>query len=166
MLADLVDGFAIGIAFKLCTNKVAWGIFGATLYHEILQELADYVMLTSDAVGLSVTSALAVNFIAGTSIVAGGVIATAMDVGRKTEGTLLAFAGGTYLYLGASEALPYAFGLYSKIDLQSSSTVRKHYLKCLAAFAIGAIGIGLVLLDHEHCVPETDDADASGGHGH
>ena len=166
MLADLVDGFAIGIAFKLCTNKVAWGIFAATLYHEILQELADYVMLTSDAVGLNITSALAINFLAGTSIVAGGIIATALDVGRKTEGTLLAFAGGTYLYLGASEALPYAFGLYSKLDLQSGSTVRKHYLKCLAAFAIGAIGIGLVLLDHEHCVPETDDADASGGHGH
>ena len=36
---NLVDGFAIGFAFKMCDHSLAWGILGATMYHEIAQEV-------------------------------------------------------------------------------------------------------------------------------
>ena len=124
-------------------------------------------MLTSEEVGLSVGAALGFNFLAGTSVILGGIIATAMDLGRNVNGCILAFGGGTYIYLGASEALPYAFNLYKKIELQSFSAVKMHYLKVLSAFALGAIALGLVLIDHEHCVYGDDDGDdAHAGHGH
>merc|ERR1712054_527928 len=60
---NLVDGFAIGFAFKMCDPAVAWGILFATIYHEIPQEVGDFALLTKD-VGLSMTSALLVNFLA------------------------------------------------------------------------------------------------------
>lgn len=159
---NLTDGFVLGVAFKLCSSSVAWGIFGATLYHEIAQELSDFVMLTTEA-GLSVTYALAINFLAGTSIIIGGAIATEIDMGRQSTASILAFGGGTYLYLGLSEALPFAFNLADK----ASDSVKVHYLKVLGAFALGAIAIGLVLIDHEHCTGGDDDGDdAHAGHGH
>ena len=51
--------------FKSCTSSLAWSIVIATLYHEIAQEIADYILLTSDAVGCSVVKALLFNFLAG-----------------------------------------------------------------------------------------------------
>ena len=83
-------------------------------------------MLTSEEVGLSVGAALGFNFLAGTSVILGGIIATAMDLGRNVNGCILAFGGGTYIYLGASEALPYAFNLYKKIELQNFRAVKMH----------------------------------------
>ena len=47
---------------------MGWGIFLATVYHEIAQEIADFAILTSPEVGLSVGKAMLLNFLAGTSV--------------------------------------------------------------------------------------------------
>ena len=164
---NLVDGFAIAVGFKYCSGSLAWGIFAATLYHEIAQEVADYVVLTSSAVGLKPLQALGINFLAGTSVIIGGMIAVGVDVGNGPLGLLLAFGGGTYLYLGCSETVPKALALGNGLDIPA---LKKHYAIILASFLFGAIVVGLILLDHEHCsVPTDDDGgsdDPHAGHNH
>merc|ERR1712178_75847 len=103
-----------------------------------------------DAVGLKPIHALAINFLAGTSVIIGGIIATGVDVGNGPLGLLLAFGGGTYLYLGASETIPKALAMGNKMD---NMTLKKHYAIILGCFLLGAILVGLILLNHEHCSP-------------
>ena len=93
---NLVDGFAIGFAFKMCDDKMVWGIVGATMYHEIAQEIGDFALLRYD-VGLSLPVALAWNFLVGTSVVIGGLIAVGVDITDEDTGILLALGGGTYM---------------------------------------------------------------------
>ena len=158
-LHNLVDGFAIGFAFKMCDTAVVWGILGATMYHELAQEIGDFGLLTLD-VGLSVQKALFWNFLAGTSVIWGGLIATGIDVSDPETGILLAIGGGNYLYLATVEALPRAFQESEKLEDQSTQSVKKHYAAVLASWFIGCLFIGLVLMNHKHCVPEGEDAHA------
>merc|ERR1719486_745130 len=96
---NLADGIVIGTAFKGCNSTMGWTITAATVYHELAQEISDYLVLTDPAQGnLKPFKALFLNFITGTS--------------------------------------------------------------ALFLFCLGCVGIGLVLLAHEHCVPGGGDADA------
>ena len=156
---NITDGFAIGIAFKLCSRSLAMGLVAATLYHEVAQEISDFVILTSAEVGLSTLSALAVNFLVGTSCILGGILATGIELDDGALGLVLAFGGGTYLYLGAAECLPRAFAQSKKIAASDFAEIKQHRAVVFVAFLIGTVSIGLILLDHEHC--EADDA-----HGH
>ena len=157
---NITDGFAIGVAFKLCSHSVAMGIVAATLYHEIAQEISDFVILTSPEVNLSTAKALAVNFIAGTSVIAGGLLATGLDLDNGAVGVVLAYGGGTYLYLGAVECIPRALAQSDNIKAHGYAQFKRHYATVLAAFVIGAVSIGLILLDHKHCEAE------GGAHDH
>ena len=145
---NLCDGFFVGAAFAECSESMAWGITIATVLHEFPQELADYLILTGPQVGLSTMSALAINFATGLSVILGAVIVLASDVASSTTGLLLAFGGGIYVQIGCVECMP-------KMVNPALSPSRK--LVCVTAFIVGAVLIGLVLLDHEHC---------AGGDGH
>merc|ERR1712224_169891 len=118
--------------------------------HELAQELADYLVLEGPDCKLRPVTALAMNFVSGMGVLLGTIVIMASEVGDDTIGILLAFGGGVYLHVAATECMPRVYsellGLRTRIG-------------CLVAFLIGAIGIGLVLLDHEHCVP-------GGGHAH
>jgi len=152
---NLCDGFFVGAGFAGCSDSVAWGIAIGTILHEFPQELSDFLILTGPQVGLSTMAALAVNFATGLSVILGAVIVLANDVASSTTGLLLAFGGGIYLQIGCVECMP-------KMVNPALSPKRK--LICMFFFIVGAILIGLVLLDHEHCIPEGDDSHA--GHGH
>lgn len=52
----------IGVALKGCDLAIVYTIVKVTLYHEIAQELADYLLLTKHA-GLDPFRALALNFL-------------------------------------------------------------------------------------------------------
>ena len=158
-LHNLVDGFAIGFAFKMCDTAVAWGILGATVYHEIAQEIGDFGLLTLD-VGLSVPKALLWNFLAGTSVIWGGLMAVGMDISDSDTGVLLAIGGGNYVYLAAVEALPRAFQESENLEDQSSQSVKKHYASVLASWFLGCFLIGITLIEHKHCEPEGADPHA------
>jgi zinc transporter ZupT len=151
---NLCDGFFVGAAFSNCSESLAWGITVATVLHEFPQELADYLILTGPQVGLSTMTALAINFATGLSVILGAIIVLANDVASSTTGLLLAFGGGIYLQIGCVECMP-------KMVNPSLSPTRK--LVCIAAFIFGSVLIGLVLLDHEHCIAEGGGHD---GHGH
>ena len=149
---NVADGFFIGIAFKACDASLAWGITGATIYHEFVQEMADYLVLTSEEVGLSPFMAMLYNFISGTSVIIGGMIAVGVDAENPSLGMVLAFGGGTYVYLACCECIPEAVKV-AKRDLEENKleSLQMHYVNIFGGFFIGCLGIGLILLDHEHC---------------
>eukprot|EP00559_Dactyliosolen_fragilissimus_P002885 CAMPEP_0184860460 /NCGR_PEP_ID=MMETSP0580-20130426/5350_1 /TAXON_ID=1118495 /ORGANISM="Dactyliosolen fragilissimus" /LENGTH=566 /DNA_ID=CAMNT_0027357577 /DNA_START=77 /DNA_END=1777 /DNA_ORIENTATION=- len=140
-LHNISDGFFIGTAFLLCDSKLAWSIVASTVYHEIAQELADYILLTEHA-GLRVFTALALNFLSGTSCILGGIIILSLNITSETVGILLALAAGIYIQIAAVQSYPRAEALVeNKLD---------KFMFLIMAI-LGAIPIGLVLLDHEHC---------------
>merc|ERR1719336_1462582 len=139
----------MGAAFKGCGVSFGWGVSVGTILHEIPQELADYGVLTGSGVGMSPPIALLTNFLSGLSVLIGVIIINAFDVNDVAVGLLLAFGGGVYMYIAACECVPKIYELKLSAQLQSL---------CLLAFIIGAVLIGLILLDHEHCAPE--------GHAH
>lgn len=124
-----------------CSTATALSIVGITIYHEIAQEVADFFLLTKHA-GLSVIKALILNFSSGLSVVLGGLLILAIDVGDMTIGIILSFSGGVYMYIAASECIP-------RVDLVVKTT--KDRLYSILFFLLGAIPIGLTLLKHDHC---------------
>ena len=76
----------------------------------------------------------------------------AADVGSKDTGMLLAYGAGNYIYVACVH-------LFAEVKDVKEMAMR------LLWFCIGAVAIGLILLDHEHC--SVASADGSGGHaGH
>lgn len=137
---NLCDGFFIAAAFKGCGPSFAWGVVIGTCLHELPQELADYAILTGSDVGFKPLTALAWNFGTGLSVLLGVIIVNLLEVSDSTIGLLLAAGGGTYIYLAAVVCMP----KLSQLGLRDN-------LIGLAAFALGCVLIGLVLLDHQHC---------------
>eukprot|EP00440_Ansanella_granifera_P038760 gb/GFBE01042058.1/.p1 GENE.gb/GFBE01042058.1/~~gb/GFBE01042058.1/.p1 ORF type:complete len:485 (+),score=119.97 gb/GFBE01042058.1/:1-1455(+) len=142
---NLCDGFFLGAAFKGCGAGFGWGVAAATILHEIPQELADYAVLTSEEAALSPVKALALNFISGLSVMLGAVIILTTEVGNAGTGLLLAFGGGVYLHVGATDCMPHVYN--------PKLSAAQRFL-CFGAFTLGAVLIGLILIGHEHCVPE------------
>ena len=80
----------------------------------------------------------------------------AMSTQAGSQGLMLAFSAGVYVYIACTEAAVHA--IHNAREFPPAKR-----LLLFLCFAAGAVGIGLVLLDHEHCAPK--DADDS-GHGH
>lgn len=156
---NLCDGFFIGAAFAGCGTTFGWTVAWGTVAHEIAQEISDYVVLTGKDCKLRPPVALGLNFLSGTGVLLGTIIVLSTDVGNGDIGLLLAFGGGVYLYIAFVECMP------KLMSAKVSVLVR---LLGIFVFMLGATAIGLVLLDHEHCVPPSPDGaePAPGGHHH
>jgi len=104
---NFVDGIFIAAGFLNCGPTMGWSITAATVYHEIGQEIADYVILTDPMQGgLRAPFALLVNFLSGTGVIFGVICVLAQDKMENYDtGMLLAFGGGIYLQIGAAEAM-------------------------------------------------------------
>lgn len=152
---NLADGVFIAAAFTGC-GAMGWSVTAATVYHEIAQEIGDYVLLTHPKQGnLWAPWALLVNFLSGTGVIIGVLIVLGQELDNYATGMIIAFGGGIYLQIGGAEAMPRVY--------QAAKTLGQR-LVGFTAFFIGAMAIGLVLLDHKHCVPEAEAA--GGGHAH
>ena len=139
---NFADGIFVGVGFLLCSRDVALSILFITLYHEIAQELADFFILTKHA-GLTVLWALGLNFLSGLSVMLGGITVLAVkDLTSQAVGIILAIAAGVYIYIGASECTPRA-------DKHLHGW--RDRVLGIAMFSLGAIPIGLALLNHQHC---------------
>lgn len=146
---NLTDGIFIGNAFLLCSRSVAYTIVVTTVYHELAQEVADFALLVHHC-GLNRGVALLVNFIAGFSVLFGAVLILSMDLSEQATGIILAISAGVYVYISASECIP---------RIQANRRVTMDTLLFLFCFVLGAVPIGLVLLNHSHCDAHED------GHG-
>jgi len=138
---NFADGCFIGVAFMNCDSTFGWTVAVSSILHEIAQEIADFFTLTALA-GLTPLKALSLNFLSGFSVMIGAIVVITSGMSDNTLGYILAIGGGIYVQIGATECLPRAF------DLALSPTDKT---KSMIMFAVGAILIGLVLLDHEHC---------------
>mmetsp|Transcript_5586 Transcript_5586/g.17733 ORF Transcript_5586/g.17733 Transcript_5586/m.17733 type:complete len:290 (-) Transcript_5586:100-969(-) len=154
-LHNFVDGIFVAGAFLDCSAGRGWVVAGATIYHELVQEFADFFLLIGPG-GLSVLAASAVNFASGVSVMLGAAIYLWAEPGAGSQGLMLAFSAGVYVYIACTEAAVHA--IHNAREFPPAKR-----LLLFLCFAAGAVGIGLVLLDHEHCAPK--DADDS-GHGH
>merc|ERR1711988_747144 len=135
---NIVDGVMIGLAFKLCDTTTAWSVASGAIGHELSQELGDFLVLTSGA-GLSTCGALGVNFIAACTCIIATLIAHSVDIDDTTMGCLLAYGGGTYMFIATVSC-------FARIPSNGGADSMIH---CFL-FVLGAVVIGLVLLDHEH----------------
>ena len=153
---NLVDGLVIGTAFAQCDRAMAWTITAATIYHELAQEISDYLVLTNPHQGnLKPGMALLLNFLSGFSVLFGVLATLSSDPDNYLQGMMLAFGGGVYVQIGATECMP-------RVHEYAKTT--KMRLIALGFFTFGALAIGLVLLDHEHC--SAPSADGGDGHDH
>jgi zinc transporter ZupT len=105
--------------------------------------------------------ALGLNFLSGTGVLLGTIIVLSTDVGNGDIGLLLAFGGGTYLYIALVECMP-------KLGNVGVSALTRGL--GIFMFILGTVVIGLVLLDHEHCIPPAlpgqPAVDPHAGHNH
>jgi len=153
---NLVDGIFIANAFLDCRQALGWTVTTATVFHELAQEVSDFFLLITRG-GLTVPQALAVNLASGFSAPIGAAIFLLADPGVGGRGLLLAFSGGVYIYIACTEAAQHVV----------HSTHASVSDRGLAVFfyVLGAICIGLVLIDDFHCTG--DEAEGGGdGHGH
>ena len=92
-------------------------------------------------------NALLVNFASALPVVLGTLLVYALDPDSSSLGCLLAFGGGTYMYLATVPC-------FSKLTkLTRGRDMILHFM----LFTLGAVAIGLVLLDHEHCGDDCHD---------
>lgn len=91
---NVTDGVFIGTAFILCSKDIAYTILATTIYHEIAQELADYVLLTHHC-GFPIWLALIANATCGLSVIIGVVIIFAANLSNEGIGIILAIRYAT-----------------------------------------------------------------------
>ncbi len=133
----------------MCSRDLAIAISLATVYHELAQEIADYFLLTRFC-NIPPFYALLLNFLDGLSIVFGACLILGIeDMSNLAIGCLLAISAGVYIYVALVECFPRA---------KAGQKTLKDRLIAFSAFVIGVIPIGLVLLNHGHCVAEGEHA--------
>ena len=146
---NFCDGIFIGAGFASCDSAMGWSITAATVYHELAQEISDFIILTDPKQGgLNPFVALGLNFVSGLSVMLGAIVILSAEMDNYATGLILAYGGGVYVQVAAGECMPKAY--------LASRTLKLHCI-ALFCFFIGAAAIGLVLLDHKHC---------AGGDGH
>eukprot|EP00977_Amphora_coffeiformis_P023080 scaffold12163_cov176-Amphora_coffeaeformis.AAC.19 len=138
---NFTDGVFVGTAFLLCSRDVGYTIVATTIYHELAQEIADFALLHHHC-GLPVWKAVLFNFVSGFSVMIGALIILSFDMSDQAQGITLAIAAGIYIYIAACECVP---------RIQAVRQGPKDTMLFIAMFVLGAIPIGLVLLNHEHC---------------
>ena len=138
---QFADGVFIGTAWNLCDRDVAITIAMSTVFHELPHQIADYFLMVNYC-GLEKWKALVLNFVVGLGTLLGAILVTAFDLSNLAIGVILAIGGGTFFQVGIAETL-------SRAEKFQITPAQKGF--GFLAFLLGAIPIGLVLLDHEHC---------------
>ena len=93
--------------------------------------------------GMNPIVALILNFLFGLSILFGGLMVLVFDFKQVTVGCILAIGGGTFIHVAIGELLQNAE--------RNMTTSGIQMIYCFIAFLAGAIPIGLILINHEHC---------------
>lgn len=162
MIGDFIhnycDGIVIGSAFSQCTTKLGWSIAIVTILHELPQELSDASILV-DQLHLGHVWAALSNLICGAGVLLGCATVNAIDVNEETKAYFLAFGAGNFLYLATVEF----FGTVIKSKKANDVPMITRCVR-LAFFAVGALIILLIAMDHAHCESESDDESSSDEH--
>lgn len=154
---NISDGIVVASAFLYCSKSFGWTLVGATVAHEVTQELADWFMLTGKG-NATVGQAVLLNVVSSLSAVVSGLIICAIEdeANSSLVGVFLSYGGGVYLYVSLVEIMPLMFKPGDDLAFIA---------KQLLGFCIGVTALGLVLLNHEHCSIGGEE-DGGGGHAH
>ncbi|KAH9254470.1 hypothetical protein BASA81_007583 [Batrachochytrium salamandrivorans] len=102
---NLVDGAAMTTAFLACGTGSGWIITAGIVAHEIPQELADLVMMTSQ--GATLKQACFFNLLAQCSALIGmGIVMSLGSLDEGSQALLMAFGLGTFLYIALCNIMP------------------------------------------------------------
>jgi zinc transporter ZupT len=104
-LHNFTDGIFMGTTFLLCSRDIGYTLVATTIYHEIAQELADFVVLTTHC-GLPVWKAILANALSGVSVLLGGLVILSTDLSEGAIGIILSVSAGVYVYITACECVP------------------------------------------------------------
>ena len=146
---NFTDGFFIGTGFLLCDKSVGYTLVATTVYHELAQEIADYMILTQKC-GFEPWKALLANLLVGGTVIIGAVLVMLLDLSEQAIGIILAVSAGVYLYICGTELMP---------RIQRARKHIKDTTVFFFSFTIGCFPIGLVLLNHGHCEPEDEQGE-------
>jgi len=163
---NLTDGMVIGFAINFCSSSRLWAIVGATIIHETSQELADFFVLVKKG-RMKWTLALISNYLSSLGVIFGACLAHEYNISQNSQGCLLAFGAGVYIFVSFTELGP-------DIAMLQGTGTKAKLDACLrvVGFVLGGTAIGLVLLDHEHCsapkgVTTSSSSSSAGSHaGH
>ena len=144
---NFTDGIVIGAAFMSCDTSAGWTVTAGTVYHEIAQEVADFMVLTSEG-RMTFAQAAFGNFVSALGILIGCIVTTESDPSSPVLGALMVYGAAFYVYIALAQ-------------LQWWTTDKQDLLRNAGIFLFGCASIGLVLIAHEHCSPAGSD-----GHDH
>ena len=130
---NFVDGIIIGSAFKSCSTAAGWTVTAGTIYHELSQEIADFLVLVTTG-KMRFGQAILANFISSLGCIIGTVVINATDRSSPWVGGLMCFGGGIYVFLALSKLQWWLFDA-------GPDTLRN-----ATFFFVGCVGIGLVLI--------------------
>jgi len=140
------DGIFVGAAYMGCGNAMGNSVAAATIAHEIPNQLAGYLVMVNQN-GINPCTAILLNFLFGMIVLVGALVVLVAVPGNVSIGSIFAIGAGIFIHVAATEMLGLA---------ERSIERPKWWLYVFLSFFVGAVLIGLVLLDHVHC----------GGHHH
>jgi len=140
---NFFDGMFIGVAFMTCSNALAVFVTIVTLYIDTQQKLADYFLITKSA-SMSIPRAILLIFTPGILLIVGSLVILASDPGEMVVGVFLAFSAGLFLHTSTSVCMPRVYDVV---------TCRKDRCFAVISVVLGAIPVGLCLVDDAKCNP-------------
>mmetsp|Transcript_10835 Transcript_10835/g.12168 ORF Transcript_10835/g.12168 Transcript_10835/m.12168 type:complete len:639 (-) Transcript_10835:278-2194(-) len=140
-LHNFTDGVFVGTALLSCGRNMAISIALATILHELPNQLAGWFVMVNQN-GINPWIALLLNFLFGLSILLGGLLVFLFDFSQVMIGCVLAIGGGTFIHVAIGELLQNA---------ERNITHGIQMMYAFVAFLVGAVPIGLILINHEHC---------------
>ena len=141
MLHNFTDGIFVGAAYMGCGSVMGNSVAIATVVHEIPNQLAGYLVMVNQN-GIRPCTALLLNFLFGLSVVVGALLVLSLTPSDVAVGSIFAIGGGIFLHVAISEMLGTA---------ERNIEKPKWWLYVFLAFFVGAVLIGMVLINHEHC---------------
>ncbi|CAE7236696.1 foi [Symbiodinium natans] len=163
-LHNVTDGFVLGLAFRTCDRSVAWGLVVPLILHELPQEIADFIVLVTEA-KMHWAIAVLCNVLSGCTALIGAVIGFEVDMSSGTKGWFLAAGGGTFLYIAVTELGPAVAHLHEHGSASHKKLSVMMSLKRLVPFIIGVAIMTWVYQGHEHATCSAD-GQLSDDHGH
>jgi len=140
-LHNFTDGIFVGAAYMGCGSVMGNSVALATVVHEIPNQLAGYLVMVHQN-GIHPITALVVNFIFGTIVLVGALVVLVATPGDVAVGSIFAIGGGIFIHVAVYEMLGTA---------ERNIEKQRWWLYVFLSFFVGAICIGLVLINHEHC---------------
>mmetsp|Transcript_23951 Transcript_23951/g.27404 ORF Transcript_23951/g.27404 Transcript_23951/m.27404 type:complete len:670 (+) Transcript_23951:135-2144(+) len=140
-LHNFTDGVFVGTALLTCGRTMAITISIATILHELPNQLAGWFVMVNQN-GINPWIALLLNFLFGLSILLGGLLVFLFEFSQVAIGCVLAIGGGTFIHVAIGELLQNA---------ERNITQGIQMIYAFVAFLVGAVPIGLILINHEHC---------------